>query len=103
MNMQHMKTNAKTQKTEIPVESLALDSLILDETIQSRVKIDQRTVKEYAERMKAGKEFPPIIVFEEGQSRLVADGFHRVPAAIKAGFSTIPSISTPPARPWPKP
>jgi len=39
--------------------------------------------------MRDGAEFPPVIVFHDGNHSLLADGFHRVMAAARIGRETI--------------
>jgi hypothetical protein len=50
-------------------------------SLQLRDRIDQDTVAEYAEDMRAGDEFPPIVLFFDGDKYWLADGMHRVAAA----------------------
>jgi hypothetical protein len=71
--------NANTQ-------SLKLDLITVDDTIQSRVTINKEVVADYAERMQNGDKFPAIIVYRDGEKHYLADGFHRVPAARKCGI-----------------
>ena len=47
---------------------------------QMRAKLDQTTVTEYAEALTAGQTLPPIVLFHDGQSYWLADGFHRLAA-----------------------
>ena len=56
---------------------------------QVRDEIDAETVEDYAEAMREGVVFPPIVVFRCGGSLLLADGFHRVDAALACGFQDI--------------
>ena len=63
---------------------LELVSISKDGGTQPRAAIDPDTVGEYAEAMKAGAKFPPIVVFHDGQEYWLADGFHRVQAATRA-------------------
>lgn len=44
---------------------------------QMRTRVDDAVVAEYAERMAAGDDFPPAVVFRDGKSHWLADGFHR--------------------------
>lgn len=44
---------------------------------QSRAGINRQTVAEYAEAMQGGSVFPPLVVFHDGASYWLADGFHR--------------------------
>ena len=61
-----------------PVEQdISLDHIDPNGGTQMRTRIDDAVVAEYAERMAAGDEFPPIVVFREGKKFWLADGFHR--------------------------
>lgn len=70
-------------------EYLSLSLIIADEQFQPRAILSQETINDYAEHMMAGVQFPPVIVFLDGTAYWLADGFHRVEAAKKAGQSTI--------------
>lgn len=61
----------------------------MDGDTQVRVKIDEAMVTEYAQMMLNGVVFDPIVVFNDGRSLWLADGFHRVHAAIKNDFTQI--------------
>ena len=65
--------------------NLSLDKIKIDGGTQSRAKIDQDVVAQYADDMLAGAQFPPIVVFHDGAEYFLADGFHRYFAAKKAG------------------
>jgi hypothetical protein len=83
---------AKTTKTPEPLpmlKDLPLDATRLDGGTQPRAAIDAETVREYAERMKAGDHFPPVQVYFDGTDHWLSDGFHRVKAATEAGETTI--------------
>ena len=54
---------------------------IVTEGMQIRVKMDPDVVLDYAEAMKAGKKFPPLLTFFDGKLYFLADGFHRLNAA----------------------
>lgn len=60
---------------------------LVKDGLQTRVALDERTVAEYAEAMREGSKFPPVKVFEDalGSRMWLADGFHRVEAAMRAG------------------
>lgn len=45
----------------------------------------------YAESMKAGANFPPIVVYKSGSTYIVMDGNHRVGAADIADIETLPA------------
>ena len=72
----------RTNNGNAVVKSIPLDNIRTGET-QSRVRIDDDTVKEYAELMSAGVELPPLVVFWDGTEYWLADGFHRYFAAQK--------------------
>lgn len=61
--------------------NLSLEKIIIDAGTQSREKIDETTVASYADRMKDGEAFPPVVVFHDGVDYFLADGFHRYFAA----------------------
>ena len=61
-----------------------LTKIILDYSKQVRVAIDYDVVREYAEKMAAGKVLPPIDLFRapvESAGFLIGDGWHRILAA----------------------
>lgn len=60
--------------------------------LQSRAGMNEALIDEYAEAMRAGAVFPPIDVFEDPNDPDIlwlGGGFHRTPAAAKAGFDEI--------------
>ena len=68
---------------------LPLYKIRLDDENQPRERIDEEVVAEYQERMEAEDDFPPVVVFDDGTDHWLADGFHRVHAALKAKFKDI--------------
>lgn len=58
---------------------------------QSRAGINLEVVADYAELVKSGTVFPPVIVFFDGWEYWLADGFHRYEAYAKAGIYKIPA------------
>lgn len=44
---------------------------------QARAEIDEPTVADYTDAMEAGDTFPPLVVFHDGKTHWLADGFHR--------------------------
>jgi ParB-like nuclease domain len=69
---------------ELPVHS------IQTEGTQTRVTgLNQQTVDSYAEDMDDGASFPPLVVYSDGTSDLLADGFHRLAAAKQIGCNYI--------------
>jgi hypothetical protein len=66
----------------------------ITEDAQTRAKVRNRVVREYAAAMKAqlaegGLRFPPVILFSDGHDYWLADGFHRVRAARLAVLTEI--------------
>lgn len=58
---------------------------------QSRAQISREVVSEYAEAMQAGAEFPPLVVFYDGASYWLADGFHRYQAFAQINAHDVPA------------
>jgi ParB-like chromosome segregation protein Spo0J len=50
---------------------------------QLRCKLNQEIVDTYAEAMKGGVIFPPVVLFASGENYYIGDGFHRIEAAMK--------------------
>lgn len=68
---------------------LELEQIRIDGGTQSRVELNQETVAEYAQAFTDGAQFPPVVVFFDGASYWLADGFHRYFGARDAGESAI--------------
>jgi len=68
---------------------LELTAIRVDGGTQSRLELNQEVVNEYAEHMKEGGAFPPVIVFQDGANYWLADGFHRFFATKKNKGKTI--------------
>lgn len=60
---------------------LLLSKIRLDGGTQPRAALNEDLIGEYAARMDAGDEFPPVVVFYDGKTYWLGDGFHRVFAA----------------------
>jgi hypothetical protein len=71
---------------------IAIGKIIVDRDLQPRASIDLDAVREYAEAMKDGAEFPPVVVFFDGLNYWLADGFHRHAAALKAEMRSIRAL-----------
>lgn len=72
-----------------PLTLLAISQLRLDGGTQPRVVIDWKVVDDYSDELLAGQKFPPITVFYDGTNYWVADGFHRIKAAVAAGIGKL--------------
>jgi hypothetical protein len=67
---------------------IGLQSLVAEGTTQAR-QYSESLADRYAEAMKDGEVFPPVVVFKNGTSYYLADGFHRVGAVKKLGKDAI--------------
>lgn len=70
-------------------ELLSIDFIRRDGGTQPRAALDAATVEAYAEAIRAGVAFPPVVVFHDGTDHWLADGFHRVAAHEAAEFEEI--------------
>lgn len=66
-----------------------LGDISIDGGTQARVEIDMATVGNYADAMTEGETLPPAIVFFDGVTNYLADGFHRFHANRKIGATTM--------------
>ena len=71
------------------MKKLNLDVIRLDGDTQPREKLDDERVDLYAENMKDGDKFPPIIVHHDGSNYWLSSGFHRYFATKKIGYASI--------------
>ena len=69
--------------------SLPLERIKLEQHAQPRVELDDAYTEEITNDLQAGNEFPPVVVFYNGEDYWLADGFHRYFAHQKAGRSDI--------------
>ena len=74
------------------VKVLPVSAIEADERLQMRVKLNDEHVDEIAEALTEGKELdgPLPVVFLCGVMYLLADGFHRLAAHVKAGLADMP-------------
>lgn len=72
-------------------EIILLDPAMIrqDRRCQPRETIDPHVVEDYEELIRDGTTFPPIDVFFDGLEYWLADGFHRVPAFVRADADRI--------------
>lgn len=68
----------------IPISSIRRDG-----GTQPRAAINREVLSDYMASMAAGAEFPPVTVFYDGTDYWLADGFHRINAAEKAGRNEV--------------
>lgn len=70
-----------------------INTLNISSGTQSRVKLDEEVIADYAEKMQAGVKFPPIKVYNDGINNYLADGFHRYFAVKKLGKTSIDAVT----------
>ncbi len=68
------------------IQDVPITSIRLDGATQMRANFDEGTAKEYGEDNGA---MPPVILFEEGQSLWIGDGWHRIIGRQMAGGATV--------------
>ena len=68
---------------DIRIKNIEITKITTDDEIQQRVEMADWKIREYYESMKRGDSFPAIVVFFDGETYWLADGFHRVAAARK--------------------
>ena len=65
----------------MPTQELSLDSINMYGGTQARVQTTDEAIESYADEMTQGATFPPIVVYFDGTTHWLADGFHRYLAA----------------------
>ena len=71
------------------MKTINIKTIRIDGGTQSRVEINNEVVTEYSDAIKAGAEFPAVVVFNDGVDNWLADGFHRFHAHVHAGKTSI--------------
>ena len=75
------------------MSEIRVSAIRADAAAQPREHLNYDVVTAYAEEMRSGTQFPPVIVFEEatadGSIYWLADGFHRHAAAVQARVAMI--------------
>src|SRR4029450_2425551 len=69
---------------------LPVSEIVVDPSIQQRVELDHAKVMEYAMLYGEGHDLGRLVVFTDGEKWLLADGFHRLEAALLAHLATLP-------------
>ena len=76
-----------TETTSTPgsqLVELLPSQIYIDAGLQTRDKMSQETITEYAEAMANGDQFPPLTVYHNGATYALVKGFHRIKAHIAA-------------------
>lgn len=68
---------------------LSLTQICRERGTQGRAAISPTVVDQYVALMRAGVEFPPVTVWTDGFENWLTDGFHRVIAAERLGWTEI--------------
>lgn len=71
------------------IRHIKLAKVQRDMLLQPRAELYRDWIKDYAQDMLNGAEFPPVVVFYDGDAYWLADGFHRLYACEAAGFDII--------------
>jgi hypothetical protein len=69
---------------------LPVGVIVVDLSIQQRVSMDAEKVEEYAALYADGYDLGRLVVFQVDEQWILADGFHRVDAARRAGLAELP-------------
>lgn len=70
-------------------ETLLLEKIRQDGGTQSRAEIHGGTVARYVEAYSEAEDMPPPVVYHDGEQFWLADGFHRVRAALHLGLKQL--------------
>jgi hypothetical protein len=73
----------------MPTQELSLESINVYGGTQARVTTNDDAIASYADEMTNGAVFPPIVVYYDGATHWLADGFHRYLAAKRIERPTI--------------
>lgn len=71
------------------IDMIPIESVRINGGTQSRVELNQSTISEYAESIRLAVDLPPVVVFFDGATFWLADGFHRFHAHREAGAMEI--------------
>lgn len=63
------------------LDNVPLELIQDDPATQPRERLDDETVERYADAMAEGQQLPPIIIYHDGETYWLADGWHRREAA----------------------
>lgn len=81
--------------TKLNIQELAMRQIRVDHSLQARVETKAEKILEYTNDMIAYRDngvpdrFPPVVVFFDGKTYWLADGFHRFEARKKLGAVSV--------------
>jgi hypothetical protein len=61
-------------------QRIEIDKIIIKDSIQQRAQLNQACIEDYADEVANGVKFPPLVVYDDGENLLLADGWHRYEA-----------------------
>jgi hypothetical protein len=86
------QTNTTSTSESAPpsqLQTLAIAKITRHPRLQSREWLNPSIVAEYSEAMEGGDQFPPLLVFSDGNGFLLVDGYLRLEAAQSSGLATL--------------
>ena len=69
--------------------NIPFDQIKINGGTQPRAELSEALAAEYAEAMRDGAKFPPVVLFHDGTDHWLADGFHRHKAALDISLDGI--------------
>jgi cell wall-associated NlpC family hydrolase len=72
------------------IQEIALDQIRRDGGTQARACMDDAVIREYADALTEGAKLPPAVLFDDGESKWLAGGWHRDAAYALIGARTMP-------------
>ncbi len=70
----------------MPLEHVVIDRIRQDADSQPRAHFDYTAAEEYGDDIANGAEFPPVVLFFDGENYWPGDGFHRIKATELHGW-----------------
>ncbi|HHP7236630.1 MAG TPA: ParB N-terminal domain-containing protein [Desulfobacterales bacterium] len=70
-------------------QKVEISRIVVNDSVQQRVQVDEKVVEDYFDEIDAGAQFPPLVVFDDGQDLILADGRHRYEAFRLAEVETV--------------
>ncbi len=77
MTRQSHRHQRQTATESRNITHLPWTQIRIDGGTQARLQLDSETVTRYADEMRRGDIFPPVVVYYDGEAYWLGDGFHR--------------------------